>query len=169
MPTHSDQLQPGLPEYLYALAKSDGADPTLSMQYGSSATRNGEPYGELGLIIRQDAAWGDQRGKPRDPQAGNIPGGPRDVLRTSGTHVMNSPSGTVNLAPSAVVGPASAPSSASTVQAPAPSGAGAQSPVTSSGTRYAYSISSSLLVKTKKQAKPARKPVSRGPSRMAAL
>ncbi len=111
MPTISDQLQPGLPEYLYALSKSDGADQTLIVQHGGAAARNGEPFGELGLIIRQDDAWDDQRGNPRDPQAGNIPGGPRDVLVTSGTHVLNSPATTVNASPfAAVFAPAAAPS-----------------------------------------------------------
>ena len=32
---------------------------------------------------QQDFAWHDQTGAPRDPQAGNIPGGKRDVLRTA--------------------------------------------------------------------------------------
>ncbi len=95
-PTKSDQQSPGLPEFLYALAKSDGADPTLAAQYGGSPARNGEPFGELGLVISTDAASGDQRGAGRDPQAGNLPGGPRDVNRTAGTHVLNSPATTVN-------------------------------------------------------------------------
>ena len=110
MPTVSDQLQPGLPEFLYALSKSDGADQTLAAQHGGDATRNGEPFGELGLVLKQDAAWGDQRGNPRDPQAGNIPGGPRDVLTTSGNKVLNSPATTVNLGP-APLNAASAPTS----------------------------------------------------------
>ncbi|HEX9364911.1 MAG TPA: hypothetical protein VGA47_14140, partial [Candidatus Dormibacteraeota bacterium] len=86
----SDQIQPGLPEFLYALSKSDGADQTLAARYGSDPTRNGEPFGEIALVLRPDAAWNDQRGKPRDPQAGNLKG-TRDVLRTSGTQVINSP------------------------------------------------------------------------------
>ena len=43
--------------------------------------RNGEPDGELGLVLQKDFAWQDQTGAPADPQAGNIPGGQRDVLR----------------------------------------------------------------------------------------
>jgi Ca2+-binding RTX toxin-like protein len=112
MPTVSDQLQPGLPEFLYALSKSDGADPSLAAQHGGDVARNGEPFGELGLVIRQDAAWGDQRGNPRDPQSGNIPGGQRDVLKTSGNKVLNSPASSVNLAPSAPIAP-SAPATIS--------------------------------------------------------
>ncbi|TMC67910.1 MAG: hypothetical protein E6J13_15660 [Chloroflexi bacterium] len=86
----SDQLQPGLPVFLYALSKSDGADQTLAARYSSDRTRNGEPFGELGLVLQQDTAYNDQRGSPRDPQAGNLKG-TRDVLRTSGTQVINSP------------------------------------------------------------------------------
>jgi Ca2+-binding RTX toxin-like protein len=86
----SDQIQPGLPQFLYDLSKSDGADQTLAVRYASDPARNGEPFGELGLVLQQDAAYNDQRGKPRDPQAGNLTA-TRDVLRTSGTQVINSP------------------------------------------------------------------------------
>ena len=41
-----------------ALSKSQGADPTLAAQYGSSAVRNGEPFGELGMVRQGDAAMG---------------------------------------------------------------------------------------------------------------
>ena len=37
----------------------------------------------MGLVLQKDFAWGDQTGAPSDPQAGNIPGGKRDVLRTA--------------------------------------------------------------------------------------
>src|SRR5213075_1487890 len=67
------------------------SDLFIAAHYGSDPTRNGEPFGELGLIRQQDAAWGDQKGQPRDPQAGNTPGGQRDVLRTSGIRPINSP------------------------------------------------------------------------------
>jgi hypothetical protein len=93
MATVSRTIQPQLPEFLYALAKSDGADQTLGAEHGSTLdpVRDGEPFGELGLITQQDAAWGDQRGKPRDPQAGNTPGAQRDVLRTAGADPIESP------------------------------------------------------------------------------
>ncbi len=91
MATVSRTVQPQLPEYLYALSASDGADPFLAAHYGSDPTRNGEPFGELGIVLQHDAAWGDQNGKPRDPQAGNTPGGQRDVLRTAGNKPINSP------------------------------------------------------------------------------
>jgi hypothetical protein len=110
MATVSRTIQPQLPEYLYALSASDGADPFIAQHYvGSDPARNGEPFGELALVTQQDAAWGDQRGKPRDPQAGNTPGVQRDVLRTSGIRPINSPdtdppagaAGTVTVAPAA--------------------------------------------------------------------
>lgn len=81
--TVSRTLQPFLPEYLYALSASDGADPTRAGDSGEDALRNGEPAGELGLVLQKDFAWQDQTGAPSDPQAGNIPGGPRDVLRSA--------------------------------------------------------------------------------------
>src|SRR4029079_7175047 len=68
-----------------------GADQTLAARYGSAAARNGEPFGELGVVVKQDAAWGDQRGNPRDPQAGNAPGGQIDIRVSSGTQPINSP------------------------------------------------------------------------------
>jgi Ca2+-binding RTX toxin-like protein len=78
----SRTLQPFLPEFLYALSFGDGADPTRPA--GLDPVRNGEPDGELGLVLQKDYAWQDQTGAPADPQAGNIPGGPRDVLRSAG-------------------------------------------------------------------------------------
>jgi len=86
----SDQIQPGLPAFLYGLSRSDGADMTLAARYRSDPARNGEPFAELGLVLQQDVAYNDQRGSPRDPQAGNLHG-TRDVLRTSGTQSINSP------------------------------------------------------------------------------
>ncbi len=90
----SRTLQPFLPEFLYALSAGDGADPTRyrdaigtnppqPTNNNPNPSRNGEPYGELGLALQKDFAWGDQTGAPADPQAGNIPGGPRDVLRSA--------------------------------------------------------------------------------------
>ncbi|MEX2149864.1 MAG: LEPR-XLL domain-containing protein [Steroidobacteraceae bacterium] len=81
--TVSRTIQPQLPDFLYALSASDGADPTRAADTGASAARNGEPEGELGVVIQQDFAWQDQTGAPADPQPGNVPGGPRDVLRSA--------------------------------------------------------------------------------------
>lgn len=80
MATVSRTLQPQLPEFLYALSKADGVDISRG---GVGDTRNGEPDGELGLVLQKDQAWQDQTGAPADPQAGNIPGGKRDVLRSA--------------------------------------------------------------------------------------
>jgi hypothetical protein len=79
----SRALQPQLMEYLYDLSRNDGADPTRSSDTGTDADRNGEPEGELGLVMQKDPGWHDQTGAPDDPQAGNIPGGKRDVLRSA--------------------------------------------------------------------------------------
>ncbi|HEU5192826.1 MAG TPA: hypothetical protein VFX14_24355 [Methylomirabilota bacterium] len=79
----SRTLQPQLQEFLYALSKADGADQTQFRDTGMGQLRNGEPAGELGLVIQKDFAWQDQTGAPADPQAGNIPGGQRDVLRSA--------------------------------------------------------------------------------------
>lgn len=82
--TVSRQVPPWLYEFLYALSASQGADPTRYSDTGKAAARNGEPDGELGLIIQQDhGLWQDQTGGPSDPQPGNIPGGRRDVLRSA--------------------------------------------------------------------------------------
>lgn len=83
MATVSRTLQPQVMEYLYALSASDGADSTRAADTGMLAERNGEPEGELGLVKQKDLDWHDQTGGPDDPQPGNIPGGKRDVLRSS--------------------------------------------------------------------------------------
>ncbi|HEX4998781.1 MAG TPA: Calx-beta domain-containing protein [Terriglobia bacterium] len=82
--TVSRQVEPQLKEFLYALSASHGADPTRDTDTGNDSARNGEPDGELGLVIQRDhGLWQDQTGGPTDPQPGNIPGGGRDVLRSA--------------------------------------------------------------------------------------
>jgi Ca2+-binding RTX toxin-like protein len=81
--TVSRTLQPQLADFLYDLSASDGADPTRAADTGRDPARNGEPEGELGLVRQQDFAWQAQTGGPDDLQPGNIPGGPRDVLRSA--------------------------------------------------------------------------------------
>jgi Ca2+-binding RTX toxin-like protein len=82
--TNSRQVPPWLFEFLYALSASQGIDPTRATDTGNDADRNGEPDGELGLVTQKDKGlWQDQTGGPSDPQPGNIPGGPRDVLRSA--------------------------------------------------------------------------------------
>ena len=86
--TVSRQVPPWLYEFLYALSASQGADPTRDEDQNAAdpelKARNGEPYGELGLVTQQDhGLWQDQTGGPSDPQPGNIPGGARDVKRSA--------------------------------------------------------------------------------------
>ena len=98
--TVSRQVPPALYEFLYALSASQGADPTRGTtrhRRPDAPPRNGEPYGELGLVTQKDhGLWQDQTGGPTDPQPGNIPGGRRDVLRSAdfndGNDVAASPS-----------------------------------------------------------------------------
>lgn len=77
----SRAIAPGLIEFLYDLSESNGADPTRSADTSADPDRNGEPEGEIGLVMQKDFDWQDQTGAPDDPQPGNIPGGSRDVLR----------------------------------------------------------------------------------------
>jgi hypothetical protein len=80
--TVSRQVPPWLFEFLYELSRNLGADQTRHTDDGGDPDRNGEPYGELGLITQKDhGLWQTQTGGPSDPQPGNIPGGRRDVLR----------------------------------------------------------------------------------------
>jgi Ca2+-binding RTX toxin-like protein len=74
-------LTPQLPAYLYAVSRSQGADQTL----GTNTSRNGEPFGEIALVVQQDAQWQDQNGPPRDPQVGNTRGNAVDVSNNPGT------------------------------------------------------------------------------------
>ena len=93
----SRTLMPQLPEYLYALAVSDGTDTSIpdgaryaeqktadvrvdDPQDPAQAARRGEPFGELGLVLQTDYDWQDQTGAPQDPQPGNLQG-PREIMR----------------------------------------------------------------------------------------
>ena len=68
-PTVSRLTSPATVQYLYDLSRSDGADRTRP----GDAARNGEPFGEIGLVTQSDADWGAQQGSPRDPQPGGRP------------------------------------------------------------------------------------------------
>ncbi|MBK5565794.1 hypothetical protein [Ensifer sp. SSB1] len=91
--TVSRQVPPQLFDFLYAQAFSDGVDITRtadtgnvngSDKYSHVSQFQGGVEGELGLVTQKDhGIWQDQTGGPTDPQAGNIPGGKRDVLRTA--------------------------------------------------------------------------------------
>ena len=62
------QILSGITDYLYAVSKSDGADQTRVGAGLGSASRNGEPFGELGLVIQSDPDWNSQMGPPVGPQ-----------------------------------------------------------------------------------------------------
>ncbi|MEW6155801.1 MAG: hypothetical protein AB1813_00100 [Verrucomicrobiota bacterium] len=64
-------LNPDTRDLLYAVSKSDGADQTRVGGTLGSPARNGEPFGEIGLVMQGDAEAGDQTGAPTDPQPGN--------------------------------------------------------------------------------------------------
>jgi hypothetical protein len=73
-------ISPALQQFLYDLSRGAGADRTRAADTGADPLRNGEPFGEIGLVNQKDAWWGDQTGAPDDPQPGNT-NGRKDVLR----------------------------------------------------------------------------------------
>ena len=77
-------IQQGVPEYLTALSKSQGSDPTLSASYVQVPGDNPETLSEIGMVLQGDSEYGAQTGKPRDPQPGNLKG-KVDVTRSAGT------------------------------------------------------------------------------------
>ncbi|HEU4644080.1 MAG TPA: matrixin family metalloprotease, partial [Burkholderiales bacterium] len=82
MSTISRMISPALQEFLYDLSYGAGADRTRAADTGEDPARNGEPYGEIGLVNQRDNWWQDQTGAPDDPQPGNT-NGPKDVLRSA--------------------------------------------------------------------------------------
>ena len=82
-------MAPALEAFLLALSKSQGADPKLAAQYGGTADRNGEPFGETGMTRQGDAAQGDQNGGPRDPQ-GPVAKTKQDVRVSAGVQPLGS-------------------------------------------------------------------------------
>jgi len=63
-PTVNRAVSPHILNFLTDLGAAEGNDVSLA-----------EPYGELGLVTSADSGiWQDQKGKPRDPQPGNLPG-----------------------------------------------------------------------------------------------
>jgi Ca2+-binding RTX toxin-like protein len=100
-PTITRGLAPGDQVYLYGLSKSDGADQTLGARFGGTAARNGEPFGELGVVIHGDAAWNAQHGPPFNPMPGNLGGVQRDIHGFAANGPIQSP-GTDPPAPSLV-------------------------------------------------------------------
>ncbi|MFL6035274.1 MAG: Calx-beta domain-containing protein, partial [Gaiellaceae bacterium] len=88
-PTTTRLYNNQIADFAYALAKSAGADQTLTGR-GGTAARNGEPYGELGLLNQQDPQFGDQQGGSRDPQPGPAHDS-RDVRISAGTQLIQAP------------------------------------------------------------------------------
>ena len=82
MSTVSRQVPPGLMDFLYALSRRRAPTSRWPSRPAPAEARNGEPFGEAGIVTQKDDAWGDQTGGPRDPQAGNL-SGKRDVLRAA--------------------------------------------------------------------------------------
>ena len=70
-------------DYLLELSRADGAGRTRAADAGTDPLRNGEPNGELGVVIRKDFAWRDQTGARADSQPGNTDSVVHDVLRTA--------------------------------------------------------------------------------------
>ena len=128
-PTVSRTLQPFLQDFLYALSASDGADPTLGLRYGGDPTRNGEPFGELGLVLQHDSAWQNQTGAPFNKGPWNLGGVPDDVA-------VNSPY-------EPLASPGTHPASAGSAMIALPSGGGAGMP---SGTNPASAAAVPILV-----------------------
>ncbi|MBY5161789.1 choice-of-anchor D domain-containing protein [Salsipaludibacter albus] len=74
---------PHIEAFLLALGTAAGADITrCAGNTLCTGGRNGEPFGELGMVLQQDAAWGDQKGSPDDPQPGNK-GGKKGLATTA--------------------------------------------------------------------------------------
>jgi Ca2+-binding RTX toxin-like protein len=105
-PTVSRTPSPGMQNFLLQLSQSDGADLTMGLRHGGTAARNGEPFGELAMVIPGDAAWRAQHGAPRDPMVHGT--GSRDTLRTNAVKPIESP-GTL-----AFIDPPAAPPAAPT-------------------------------------------------------
>src|SRR6185295_7238014 len=76
--TVSRSTAPWISDFLYVLSAADGADPTRVGAGLGTTDRNGEPFGELGLVLQGDDAFHDQHGGPSDPQAGNNGGTKKD-------------------------------------------------------------------------------------------
>ena len=84
MATVSRTLQPQLPEFLYALSASDGADPTRAGDDRRRSRRaTASRTASSAWSCRRTSPGRTRPARPRDPQAGNIPGGKRDVLRSA--------------------------------------------------------------------------------------
>jgi hypothetical protein len=82
-PTEIRTPTAGIQLVLLQLSQSQGSDLSLAAQHGGDPARNGEPFGELGMVLSQDAAWPNQQGPARDPQPTNLQPSP-DVADSAG-------------------------------------------------------------------------------------
>ena len=67
MPTVSRTNQPQLPEFLYALSLSDGADPFIARTTAATRPATASRSASSASSRQQDAAWGDQHGSAARP------------------------------------------------------------------------------------------------------
>ncbi|MHC4908440.1 MAG: beta strand repeat-containing protein, partial [Planctomycetota bacterium] len=72
----SREISPAIEQFFYDISESDGADQTRVGPGLGDPARNGEPFGELGLVTHEDDDWKAQTGGPDDPQQGG--GGTED-------------------------------------------------------------------------------------------
>ena len=73
-------IAPHILGFLYALSESDGADQTRTGPSLGKPERNGEAFGEIGVVTHGDANWRNQTGAPADDQPGISRGG-KDTRR----------------------------------------------------------------------------------------
>ena len=67
-PTIIRAINPATEQFLYDLSQADGADQTRIGDGLGTIERNGEPFGEMGLVAQGDDLFADQHGSPSDPQ-----------------------------------------------------------------------------------------------------
>jgi Ca2+-binding RTX toxin-like protein/outer membrane protein OmpA-like peptidoglycan-associated protein len=109
-------IQTGVPEYLTALSRSQGSDPTLSASYVQVPGDNPETLSEIGMVLQGESEYGAQRGPPRDPQPGNLKG-KVDVTRSAGTLPIYQTAGEVSNGQPALLGEAELAAMAEQVKA----------------------------------------------------
>ena len=83
LPTVISDFDHSVEQFLLDLSESQGSDLTLAEHYTTDPARNGEPLGELGIVIDGDAAWADQQLPFNMAQPGNLQTDP-DVAESAG-------------------------------------------------------------------------------------
>jgi Ca2+-binding RTX toxin-like protein len=72
-PTINRLLSPASIQFWYDLSKASGADQTRAGDEGTDPARNGEPAGEIGMVLQQDDDWQRNTGAPDNPRPGSNP------------------------------------------------------------------------------------------------